>query len=38
MMAYRPQGIIDINVLNWFKKFKKQKGGAVHDSGDQKHN
>ena len=38
LMAYRPQGIIDINVLNWFKKFKKQKGGAVHDSGDQKHN
>jgi branched-chain amino acid transport system permease protein len=38
MMAFRPQGIIDMNVINWFKKFKKKKGGAVHDSGDQKHN
>lgn len=32
LMAIRPQGIIDINVLNWFKKLKRVKGEDVHGS------
>ena len=37
LMAVRPQGIIDMNVLNWFKKSKRSKGGNVHGAKDQKH-
>lgn len=34
LMAVRPQGIIDINVLKWFKGSKRQKGGHVDGSKD----
>ncbi|MEH7123222.1 branched-chain amino acid ABC transporter permease [Bacillus sp. JJ1532] len=37
MMAFRPQGIIDNNVLNWFQKLKRPKRGIEHGSGNQKH-
>lgn len=34
LMAVRPQGIIDDNVLNWFKRSKRSKGGKTHGSKD----
>ncbi len=37
MMAFRPQGIIDANVLGWFKNRKLPKGGVSHGSRNQKH-
>ncbi|MBY0120427.1 branched-chain amino acid ABC transporter permease [Bacillus sp. S/N-304-OC-R1] len=37
MMAFRPQGIIDIHVLHWFQKFKLPKRGIQHGSRNQKH-
>ncbi|WNS73476.1 branched-chain amino acid ABC transporter permease [Bacillus sp. DTU_2020_1000418_1_SI_GHA_SEK_038] len=37
MMAFRPQGIIDNNVLHWFQKLKRPKRGVEHGSGNQKH-
>lgn len=37
MMAFRPQGIIDVNMLNWFKMRKLPKGGVSHGSRNQKH-
>ncbi|MDQ0272461.1 branched-chain amino acid ABC transporter permease [Cytobacillus purgationiresistens] len=35
MMAVRPQGLIDVNMLNWFKR-KRVKGGHKHGAGNQK--
>ena len=31
MMAFRPQGIITVDMIKWLKK-KFSKGGAVHGS------
>lgn len=36
MMAFRPQGLIDMNVVNWFKRFGKKKKEDGHGSGDKK--
>lgn len=38
LMAFRPQGIIDVSVLNWLKRSFKLKGGADHGTGNKKHN
>jgi len=38
MMAFRPQGIIDASVLNWFKKNLKSKRGTNHGTGINKNN
>jgi branched-chain amino acid transport system permease protein len=37
MMAFRPQGIIDVSLLQWFKKRIKSKKGADHGTGIKKH-
>ncbi|KAB2330192.1 branched-chain amino acid ABC transporter permease [Cytobacillus depressus] len=37
MMAFRPQGIIDIQLINWFQKLKLPKRGVEHGSRNQKH-
>jgi len=37
MMAFRPQGIIDAQVLDWFKKRKLPKRRVDHGSSNQKH-
>ena len=37
MMAFRPQGIIDDNLLGWIKNRKLPKGGVQHGSRNQKH-
>lgn len=37
MMAFRPQGIIDVNVINWIKGLgKKKKGDEKHGAGNKK--
>jgi len=33
MMAFRPQGIIDVSILNWIKKSMKFKRGSDHGTG-----
>jgi len=38
MMAFRPQGIIDASVLNWFKKKSKSKRGTNHGTRTNKNN
>ena len=38
MMAFRPQGIIDASVLNWFKRNSKSKRGINHGTGTNKNN
>ncbi|WP_075619039.1 branched-chain amino acid ABC transporter permease [Paenisporosarcina indica] len=38
MMAFRPQGIIDASVLNWFKKNLKSKRGTNHGTRINKNN
>ena len=37
MMAFRPQGLIDVSILNWLKSKLPRKGGSVHGSKNQKH-
>lgn len=37
MMAFRPQGIIDASVLQWFKKRMKSKRGTDHGTRIKKH-
>lgn len=37
MMAFRPQGIIDDNLLGWLKNRKLPKGGVQYGSRNQKH-
>lgn len=37
MMAFRPQGLIDVSFVQWFKKKKLSKRGADHGSKNQKH-
>lgn len=37
LMAFRPQGIIDVNVMNWFKRKKTSKRGESDGSRNQKH-
>jgi branched-chain amino acid transport system permease protein len=33
MMAFRPQGLIDMNVINWFKRSKSKKKEGKHGTG-----
>ncbi|MBS4189573.1 branched-chain amino acid ABC transporter permease [Bacillus sp. FJAT-49705] len=37
MMAFRPQGLIDVQVLHWFQKLRLPKRRAEHGSKNQKH-
>jgi branched-chain amino acid transport system permease protein len=37
MMAFRPQGIIDVSILQWIKKSVKSKRGTDHGTGIKKH-
>lgn len=36
MMAFRPQGVIDINVVNWIKGLRKKKKEDEHGTGNKK--
>jgi branched-chain amino acid transport system permease protein len=38
MMAFRPQGIIDVSFLKWLKKMIKFRRGTDHGTGTKKHN
>lgn len=37
MMAFRPQGIIDVQLLQWIKKLKQPKRGVSHGSKNRKY-
>jgi branched-chain amino acid transport system permease protein len=38
MMAFRPQGIIDVSLLKWVKKIFKSRRGTDHGTGTKKNN
>ena len=38
MMAFRPQGIIDVSLLKWIKNMIKSRRRTDHDTGTKKHN
>lgn len=38
MMAFRPQGIIDVSLLKWIKKLFNFRKGTDHGTGTKKHN